>query len=246
MKFKTLLASVLLGTAGLVGTANAAIDLPGTGNSELVFTAITLTQSYSLDLGINYADIASTPGFTVQTNTLGSLNLSDITGWAVLAADGSAGDGRGLQMTNLGGGATVSGSSLNQPVAKVDTMFGALNGLSTHDSVTNGSSLTTSATSAALQNATVNGSLIDINGSVLGNVGDTLAYLQMTETGVDNGRGGFNVTGFSYDILGTFSFAENGELSWNQAAPIPVPAAVWLFGSALVGLIGVGRRNKAA
>ena len=27
-------------------------------------------------------------------------------------------------------------------------------------------------------------------------------------------------------------------------APVPVPAAVWLFGSALIGLVGVGRRNK--
>jgi hypothetical protein len=28
------------------------------------------------------------------------------------------------------------------------------------------------------------------------------------------------------------------------AAPVPVPAAVWLFGSGLLGLVGVGRRKK--
>ncbi|MCK4707387.1 MAG: VPLPA-CTERM sorting domain-containing protein, partial [Gammaproteobacteria bacterium] len=27
-------------------------------------------------------------------------------------------------------------------------------------------------------------------------------------------------------------------------APVPVPAAVWLFGSGLIGLIGVARNNK--
>jgi len=27
--------------------------------------------------------------------------------------------------------------------------------------------------------------------------------------------------------------------------PVPVPAAVWLFGSGLIGLVGVARRKKA-
>jgi hypothetical protein len=33
-----------------------------------------------------------------------------------------------------------------------------------------------------------------------------------------------------------------------SAAPsaVPVPAAAWLFGSALVGLAGIGRKRKAA
>jgi hypothetical protein len=33
-----------------------------------------------------------------------------------------------------------------------------------------------------------------------------------------------------------------------QIAPsaVPVPAAIWLFGSALVGLIGFGKRRKTA
>jgi len=29
-------------------------------------------------------------------------------------------------------------------------------------------------------------------------------------------------------------------------SPVPVPAAVWLFGTALIGMIGFGRRRKAA
>jgi len=32
---------------------------------------------------------------------------------------------------------------------------------------------------------------------------------------------------------------------WVEIAPVPVPAAVWLFGSGLLGLIGVARRKKA-
>lgn len=33
---------------------------------------------------------------------------------------------------------------------------------------------------------------------------------------------------------------------WAKATVVPVPAAVWLFGSGLLGLIGVARRKKAA
>ena len=39
---------------------------------------------------------------------------------------------------------------------------------------------------------------------------------------------------------GTFSFTGNG--TW-QVAPVPVPAAVWLFGSGLFGLVGLARRK---
>ncbi len=35
-------------------------------------------------------------------------------------------------------------------------------------------------------------------------------------------------------------------LVWEAAAPIPVPAAVWLFGSGLIGLIGFSKHKKAA
>ncbi len=40
-----------------------------------------------------------------------------------------------------------------------------------------------------------------------------------------------------------------GALFWDDASlevsAVPVPAAVWLFGSGLLGLVGVARRRKA-
>lgn len=52
-----------------------------------------------------------------------------------------------------------------------------------------------------------------------------------------------------YGFLG-FSNAETSErFAWavrdGDVSAVPVPAAVWLFGSGLVGLIGVARRKKA-
>ena len=58
-------------------------------------------------------------------------------------------------------------------------------------------------------------------------VGDNLSFgFGATATG-NNGSGVF------YD-----------NLSFAQVAPVPVPAAVWLFGSGLLGLLGVARRRK--
>ena len=47
---------------------------------------------------------------------------------------------------------------------------------------------------------------------------------------------------YLYDEIGTTDIAR---LSVVEASVVPVPAAVWLFGSGLLGLIGVARRKKA-
>ncbi len=44
--------------------------------------------------------------------------------------------------------------------------------------------------------------------------------------------------------LGTFSLSANNVLSYAPSA-VPVPAAIWLFGSAMLGMLGFTRRNNA-
>ena len=44
-----------------------------------------------------------------------------------------------------------------------------------------------------------------------------------------------------FEIVDSFTF---DLLDSGQTSPVPVPAAVWLFGSGLIGLIGVARRKK--
>ena len=44
--------------------------------------------------------------------------------------------------------------------------------------------------------------------------------------------------------IGTFT--DRGGWVYRDLSPVPVPAAVWLFGTALIGLVGFGKRKKAA
>ena len=56
----------------------------------------------------------------------------------------------------------------------------------------------------------------------------------------DNLTFGFGAVSTNYNGSGVFY----DNLSFAQVAPVPVPAAVWLFGSGLLGLLGVARRRK--
>jgi hypothetical protein len=54
----------------------------------------------------------------------------------------------------------------------------------------------------------------------------------------------------SSEVLASWSGASGSSDEYtiviSSTSPIPVPAAVWLFGSGLLGLIGIARRKKAA
>lgn len=51
--------------------------------------------------------------------------------------------------------------------------------------------------------------------------------------------------GAGVDNFAELSFSEVTLSYNNQVSNVPVPAAVWLFGSGLLGLVGVARRKKA-
>ena len=65
-------------------------------------------------------------------------------------------------------------------------------------------------------------------------LGDSFV-LDYDATVPDDGSTNFGNVYYAFHIEGTIS----------EVAAIPVPAAVWLFGSGLLGLVGVARRKKA-
>jgi hypothetical protein len=92
------------------------------------------------------------------------------------------------------------------------------------------------------------------SGSLVGNIGFSSVY-GLASPNRDNlfGMSGFNVlsinptTGNGTSML-NYSGQGLGQ-AWGTAfetesMPTPIPAAIWLFGSGLVGLIGLGKRRK--
>lgn len=82
-------------------------------------------------------------------------------------------------------------------------------------------------------------------------IGQSMAFYQV---GLNLDADGNPVTDENGNLLGAFNkfagqwtLAANGDLSYDVAsvpAPVPLPPAVLLLGSALAGLVGVARRNR--
>jgi hypothetical protein len=89
-----------------------------------------------------------------------------------------------------------------------------------------------------------------------GNGGSTNLYAQLpdqsgiglgTSVSLYGATGNGNTGNVQSYILGTnLTLSSTGTLTVGSTSPVPLPAAVWLFGSGLLGLIGVGRRRAAA
>jgi hypothetical protein len=57
-----------------------------------------------------------------------------------------------------------------------------------------------------------------------------------------------NVSTVQLDTSTSYAWAEIDNVAYEDGAhsPVPIPAAAWLFGSALLGMFGFSRSKKAA
>ena len=82
-----------------------------------------------------------------------------------------------------------------------------------------------------------------------GLVGNPLAFWQFSKNGTKATQQNilFSPDGTAADE-GFWFLSDTGDLSWNlpeATAPVPLPPAVWLFASGLVGLGAIGRRRRS-
>jgi hypothetical protein len=77
-----------------------------------------------------------------------------------------------------------------------------------------------------------------------GSLDEALAFYHVTNTGALFGGATDPVQVTRQE--GLWTLAANGELRYEVGAVVPVPAAVWLLGSAMIGLVGVSRRRQQA
>jgi hypothetical protein len=262
---------VKLGVAGALAlggsmTAHASITVPTssgtTGDLVLwadVFNGSTLVQAYVGDTGIS---VDSAGGGTLpSTFTDANLNtlLSKVTGsntifWVLEGGWGHAGPAMYLVSSNPGTfnnnltGNTLNGMGLGVS-SEINNVVNALPGIAGTGAGTGGSGLSSSDNQTA-------GVGTGFNPFAVGTQDATNWY---NETGnvSTNGLGtqatfylltaGNQSTGTLAKISSLFNVSLTASgLTFSPLSAVPLPAALWLLGSGLLGLAGVARRKVSA
>lgn len=255
MKLKLIAAAAMFAIAG---QASASIANGGSGNGELmlsVYDTSTLT-SYTRDLGITMNDFIANGNTTNQFFAANSLLTSNFNlgssnvRWNVAALDitGSGLNGmRFLSTTNasLATVKTTTNSAATGGMKNVENYVNAVNGSIDTNTAVNSSYVNTSANGYAYFDA-------GFKKDWLGNakfdstalVGQSLGFFYITPSNT-SGLSKVAATQFA-GTLGNakWTLGANGDLSY-KVASVPVPAAAWLLGSGLLGLVGVARRKAA-
>lgn len=265
-KTKMLVAAIAMAAAG---AANA-LDMPATAGvgSELVFSiwdpTVGQEASFTLGLDLNMntfsTAIATAPGYTVNFGNIfantefqqylgagsnGGANSLSALRWNVAAGYNEITDQEKIVITHgpVGGSLNLINDQAQQGATAMANFFfefgasnsGGSDGVTPKyagDSVRWGES----AGGAAFQ-------------GTAGSVGDSLGFYQFTNTVgpdylVDGGAPAAGVVYQNQYGFGAFTLTQTGDLIYTAPA-VPVPAAVWLLGSAMIGLVGVARRRNS-
>lgn len=261
---------MLMAAMGLAaaGQSQAVVVLPtsdvnNTGGSELVLTVFNSNtqKSYSRDLGVSFNQLLGGAGLAAYTadTSLQSLDLTDPNfQWNVTAADGITNGAsvpefgtRVLTTINNSGTPSTTNSELSQSTTSLTQFVNGLNILSTHDTETHGSSIS----DGPPDNGNwLSGYTTQWQYPESGSIGDSMAFwfgkeFAFFDTSGRNPGPNTNPSDQAiYEQLGTFTLDNLGTLTYVSASvnPVPVPAAVWLFGSGIVGLVAVARRRAGS
>ena len=235
--------------------------------------SVLYTSTAALTLGVLSLGFAPTAQAASTYDATASLYLtfnsvSDVNGDAVTSGWDVTAFGSGLALLSESGDATASGSvNVVAPEVSLDPFSfitqssassgTATNGFASTDALTDlditvsnnsGQDLTFNFTFEATVDAATSGTAI-ANASV--DMLDELGFVDILEI-AESLNGAYPATGFyRSDIEFVLEGGQSNLISGfvdtfgSAEAVVPVPAAAWLFGSGLLGLVGVARRKKA-
>jgi hypothetical protein len=270
-----LVKSAVAGALALGATGAYAMGVPSTNSSDLVLVVenTTTNATYAFDTGISIDSVLPTTSI-VKGTSLGTtipgvsqtFTAAQLTGLsAFLATSPASGDSWTIEAGQFNGGGTATSTNGNSNAVGAAKMIFSSSGGTINNGVVSGFVLANlTAFENGINNDVNTGGLLNglttsnnVSGSGLYPLGAQQKYgivgaPDLSAVGVPAQLFGFTgsaTTGAltSY-ILGSATWAADGSLTitGNGTSAVPLPAAVWLFGSGLMGLVGVSRRRKAA
>jgi len=270
---KTLVGLAIAGALS-VGAANAAIVAPGTGTGELIEWVVDNTTGQVYARGIQVSELTILPAASVQSPATYATSMPPVstgTTLPTIAPDSNlttflAQDGGGNTFSYgvLSAGQTTGGAVGYQPGASVleftSTNTLAASTLKVPLSSALGSEVVNVQNTVTTLNSIIGGTPGDgTSANVSSNYSPTSAeFLLYNLTTPLTAALGTNMNLYAYTgdgaktatsqvyTAGLIEMTANGTLEETSGPPpVPLPAAVWLLGSGLLGLLGVGRRRTA-
>jgi hypothetical protein len=233
---------------GAAGVAHADIVPYSSGDGSLYFNLLDVTnqKSYVLDLNIPISTFNGSGSYTISADGLLTSFLSTGSGnyiWSVFGGDST---GTTAGSTTYFTTSTNLGSVTPPNNIRLYTLYGDeayltnINAVLPDDDsvlslVSNNGTPTYYTTQVQTWNNTGD---FTANQTGFGSIG----FFSLTTNGGTTAFNGGNnpVTRVAF---GNWTLASNGTLSYGETSVVPIPAAVWLLGSGLLGFAGIGRRK---
>jgi hypothetical protein len=184
---------------------------------------------------------------TIANNTAGAFNNYVVVAAATTLQTGTTSI-EGLAITSGGNPSTITKAgtttvvqNIQEEIANWSGQTGATGTFFDSNGSTTIAALGAPSTSGTWNNGGISSVAVGSAGAFYNVLANTAAT--GTSGGVPHG------TAVTTTYAGFWFLSSAGQLTYNivaEAAPVPLPAAVWLLGSGLMGLIGVGRRRRAA